>query len=172
MLIIVSIEQGKEYGSTVHLHFQLLAALAMKQPAIQCIDICAHLAQLGVQNKFDLDCHRLESKFRYVELLDQPEPTKPIAPPRPLSSWPMSPTVLEEQLCLMKDLCLRMALHLENYNKIASELLTALDDAICLLSLVRNIVLSGVAPDTSQLRENAVLLLKSLFGLVLSLIHI
>ena len=141
----------------------------MKQPTIQCIDICAHLSELGLQNQFDSDCQRLESKFRFIELLDQTklhEDTKPVVA-KPLASYPTSPTVLEEQLCLMKDLCLRMALHFENYDKIVSELLSSLDDAICLLSLVRSVVLSGLDPDMSQLREMAVLLVKSVFALVL-----
>jgi hypothetical protein len=61
-----------------------------------------------------------------------------------------------------------MALNLENYNKITSEMLSALNDAICFLSLVRNVVLSGLLSDTSKLRENALPLLKSVYRLVLS----
>lgn len=141
----------------------------MKQPTIQSIDIKAHLAQLGVRVQFDFDYQKLESKFRYVELLDQPNSPdqKPVVT-KPLTSYPMSSTILEEQIGLMKDLCLRMALNFEKYEKIASELLIVLDDAICLLSLVRNVVLSALIPDTVQLREEAAHLLRSIFRLVLS----
>ncbi|XP_059352933.1 serine-protein kinase ATM-like [Daphnia carinata] len=164
--------RGKEYDATADLHFGLLAALAMKQPMVERRAICSQLSQLGTQTQFDFECHRLESKFRFIEFLDGDQSVLAKTPNsstlRPLINYPMSTTVLEEQSALIVDLLVRMELHIQNYKKIVIDLLSALDDAILLLSLVRNFVLAGLTSNTSQLREMAVLLVKPIFALILS----
>lgn len=142
----------------------------MKQPSVQSIDISTQLACLGIETNFELDCQRLESNFRYVDLLDHmssTERTKPIVI-KPLNNSPMSSTVLEEQLSLMKDVCLRMSLHLLDRNKITSDILSSLDEVVALLSLVRNFILSGIVADGTALRLNAEQLATSCLNLVLA----
>ena len=61
------------------------------------------MKQPTLQNQFDTDCQCLESKFFFTELLDHTklhEHTNLVVA-KPVASYPMSPTVLVEQLCLI-----------------------------------------------------------------------
>lgn len=112
-------------------------ALAMKQPAIQQLDLAIHLAHLHSPNHFELKVRRLESTFCYVGLLEQqPSRVRRKPPDTPQPALLLSPTALEEELALLGDACLRTALLLEEAKQINSELLPSLASAVRLLCLV------------------------------------
>lgn len=140
----------------------------MKQPTVQHIEFTSHLFHLEAPTQFENDCKRLESRFFYIEILNQADVNQKTNVPRPITSSCMSATVLEEQLCSTKDLGVRILLNLGKFSKIEIELHPILDDAVSFLSLVRSIFLSGLFPDTIQLRNTATQLVTSILKFALN----
>lgn len=121
-------------------------------------------------NAFDARCSELEATFRHVDLLDHEqtkEGGKQFAE-KSLYSFPKSASVLEEQVSHASDLCVGRGVRLEAFKSITPDAIAVLDDAISLLSLIRDLALSRVVEDSTSLRPLSVNLLTAVLSLVLN----